>query len=198
MPKDGKKTKERILDAATQLAFQYGFSGTTIDNILANTNLTKGALFYHFKDKAVLALEMIKHFRNADMAILEMATQQANENSTTPTEKIMTFVQWFIDFFEQQDEPHEGCLYATFIYEPMQVSDEVKEIVADALLMWRQELGKMLRDAGMNADAEVDSLSDMFSVVLEGSFITSKALNDPLLTAKQLKHYKKYLELLLL
>ena len=43
---------------------------------------------------------------------------------------------------------------------------------------------------------DVTSLADHFTVILEGAFVVSKALDEPDLTSKALKHFKNYLELL--
>ena len=55
MPKDGRLTKEKILDAAEALVLDHGYGATSIDQILEKTGITKGAFFYHFKSKAALA-----------------------------------------------------------------------------------------------------------------------------------------------
>jgi TetR/AcrR family transcriptional repressor of nem operon len=40
------------------------------------------------------------------------------------------------------------------------------------------------------------SLADVFTVVLEGAFISSKALDEPQVIGEQLRHFRNYLELL--
>ena len=197
MPRDGKKTKIRILNDAISLVYENGFSGTTIDSILERTGLTKGALFYHFKDKATLGYEMIKHFKETDMQYLQQASEYSAKNSTDPKSRLLKFVQWFIDFFDELTEPHAGCLYASYIYEPEQFGPEVKQIVAEGILEWREFLSFLMVEAKMDTSVGIASLADMFTVILEGAFVTSKALNEPKLTANQMRHYQKYLTLLL-
>lgn len=199
MPKDGSKTRLKILDETTKLVFDNGFSGTTIDHILERTNVTKGTFFYHFKNKADLARSLMKHFSDSDMKMLEDVMAGATEASTDPKEQLLAFVQIFIDYFDKLEKPYAGCLYASFIYEPEQFEDDVKRMVADSLLQWRYELAKIMEKALAHhkGDVDIDSLADMFSVILEGAFITAKALKDAKLTAKQLLHYKRYLELLM-
>ena len=43
-----------------------------------------------------------------------------------------------------------------------------------------------------------NSLPDQITVIVEGSYILSKVLDDPSLLVRQLKHFRRYLELLLL
>lgn len=200
MPKDGNKTKIRILDETTQLVLENGFAGTSIDQILERTALTKGAFFYHFSNKAELALKLMEYFVEKDMQELRGSLEETERFAHTPRERLLAFVQRFIDIFKELDTPYAGCLYASYIYEPEQFSQEIKNAVAGAILRWREALAGLIEQTSQSTPPKtfVDpaSLADLFTVILEGSFITSKALNDPKLTASQLRHYKNYLELL--
>ena len=51
MSRKSTDTKERILDAATNLFSTHGFNGTSIDDILTAVGITKGAFYYYFKSK---------------------------------------------------------------------------------------------------------------------------------------------------
>ncbi len=198
MPKDGNKTRIKILDETTQLVLENGFAGTTIDQILARTQITKGAFFYHFKSKALLGLRLMEHFAEKDMAALEASVKATAHDD--PKARLISFVQWFIDEFAELQTPYDGCLYASYVYEPEQFDQEIKDIVANAILRWREVLVEMLEKAeaanGAKITYDANSLADHFTVIMEGSFITSKALNDPALTSNQLKHYQNYLNLL--
>ena len=55
MTTKGETTKENILVIAQNLMLQKGFSGTTLDEIIAASNITKGGFFYHFDSKNDLA-----------------------------------------------------------------------------------------------------------------------------------------------
>ena len=52
--RDPERTRERLLQAAFQQVYRYGFQSAGIDTILAATNVTKGALYYHFDSKEAL------------------------------------------------------------------------------------------------------------------------------------------------
>jgi TetR/AcrR family transcriptional regulator, transcriptional repressor for nem operon len=52
-------TRTMILTKAFELIYKQGYQATSIDNILATTQVTKGAFFYHFKNKDEMGLAMI-------------------------------------------------------------------------------------------------------------------------------------------
>jgi len=52
-------TKQRILDKAVELFIQNGFSKTTLDEIALQANVTRGAIYWHFKDKLDILNDLI-------------------------------------------------------------------------------------------------------------------------------------------
>lgn len=57
---DPERTRERLLQAAFQQVYRYGFQSAGIDTILASTHVTKGALYYHFENKEALGYAIIE------------------------------------------------------------------------------------------------------------------------------------------
>ena len=53
-------TRERLLQAAFREIYRSGFQGAGIDAILAATNVTKGALYYHFDSKDALGHAVVE------------------------------------------------------------------------------------------------------------------------------------------
>jgi TetR/AcrR family transcriptional regulator, transcriptional repressor for nem operon len=53
-------TRERLLQAAFREIYRSGFQSAGIDTILAATNVTKGALYYHFESKEALGYAMVE------------------------------------------------------------------------------------------------------------------------------------------
>src|SRR6202021_3434884 len=58
--RDPKGTREHLMQAAFREVYRYGFQGAGIDTILAATNVTKGALYYHFESKEALGYAIIE------------------------------------------------------------------------------------------------------------------------------------------
>ena len=55
-----ERTRRRLLQAAFREVYRYGFQSAGIDAILAATNVTKGALYYHFESKEALGYAIIE------------------------------------------------------------------------------------------------------------------------------------------
>ena len=57
--RDPDKTRRILLEAAFDEIRVHGFQAASLSNILAKTNVTKGALYYHFPDKKKLGYAVI-------------------------------------------------------------------------------------------------------------------------------------------
>lgn len=53
-------TKSRILQAARTLYSTHGFEGTTLDDIITASGITKGAFYHYFKSTEALCAELLE------------------------------------------------------------------------------------------------------------------------------------------
>lgn len=53
------RTRRQILDAAFQEIYRHGFQGMRLDDVIAATALTKGALYHHFPNKQALGYAVV-------------------------------------------------------------------------------------------------------------------------------------------
>jgi AcrR family transcriptional regulator len=58
--KKAEATRHTILQKAFELIYVKGYKTTSIDDILATTDVTKGAFYYHFKSKDEMGLAIIE------------------------------------------------------------------------------------------------------------------------------------------
>jgi TetR/AcrR family acrAB operon transcriptional repressor len=54
-------SRRQLVDIAIDCFALHGFQGTSIDRIARSAGVTKGALYYHFRDKEDLLLEAVKN-----------------------------------------------------------------------------------------------------------------------------------------
>jgi AcrR family transcriptional regulator len=59
-PRNPERTRELLLQAAAREIYRSGFRSAGIDTILAATNVTKGALYYHFESKEALGYAIVE------------------------------------------------------------------------------------------------------------------------------------------
>ncbi len=68
--REGKvSARERLLDAAEAAVLAKGFAATSIEELVAETGISKSGFFYHFKDKAALAKAIMERYLVRDREI---------------------------------------------------------------------------------------------------------------------------------
>ncbi|VYU66843.1 TetR family transcriptional regulator [Clostridium tertium] len=69
------KTKRAIFESAIQVFSNCGYSGATMDEVVARAGVAKGSLYYHFKSKEELFMFIIKEGINLIHEEVEKATR---------------------------------------------------------------------------------------------------------------------------
>jgi len=64
--KKAETTRLTILQKAFELIYTNGYRTTSIDDIIAQTGVTKGAFYYHFKNKDEMGLAVIQELLSSD------------------------------------------------------------------------------------------------------------------------------------
>ena len=65
--RDPERTRERLLQAASREIYRSGFQSASLDTILASAGVTKGALYYHFKNKEALGYAVVEEVISPDV-----------------------------------------------------------------------------------------------------------------------------------
>jgi AcrR family transcriptional regulator len=57
----GGETRRRILDVAAEAFAERGYAGTSLNDVLKASGVTKGGFYFHFPSKEALALATLRH-----------------------------------------------------------------------------------------------------------------------------------------
>lgn len=87
---DAERTRETILDAAETTFLAQGVSRTTLAHIAQAAGVTRGAIYWHFEDKATLFNELLERVRLPLDEIVDDATLRLG---TTPIECLREIAQ---------------------------------------------------------------------------------------------------------
>src|SRR5947209_18875654 len=76
--RDGREpSRKPLLRAAVDCFARLGYQGTTIDRIARDAGVTKGAVYYHFRDKEQLRFEAVKdHVGEFERQVLAEGTPE--------------------------------------------------------------------------------------------------------------------------
>lgn len=80
--------RERIVSAALKLFATHGYSETSVEEIVSETGVTKGAFYYYFKSKEEVLELLHDQFLNYELD----RARKVNESQGTPPEKLRVMI----------------------------------------------------------------------------------------------------------
>ncbi len=196
----GARTRERILQIAETAVLQKGFGATSIDELIAEAEITKGGFFYHFKDKNELARALLQRYIDQDEVILGKLFGPAEDPANDPLEAFLQGLEGFAGLVADLPAGHPGCVVATYCYQERLFDKAVRDLNRAAVMGWRNRFHKILeaiaRRHPPREAVELEALADMVMAVMEGGIVLSKALNDPPVLAQQVLLLRTFFKLL--
>jgi TetR/AcrR family transcriptional repressor of nem operon len=200
MADKGAQTRERILAAAEPMILRQGFAGTSLDDLLKVTGLTKGAFFHHFDGKGDFARALVERYARNDYELFERIAAEAEAQSDDPLQQTLTFLQSFERFIEGLREPIAGCVFAAYTYESLQFDPAIHGFIAQSFRRWsalyERKFEAVLARYSPAVPVTARDLAETIMAIIEGGFILSRSFNDPLLVARLSRQFRQYIELL--
>lgn len=152
------QTRQRLLDAAFAEIYRHGFQAASLANILADTGLTKGALYHHFPDKKSLGLAVVD----------EIIGKRMTERFVDPLRASKQPMRAMLDLLgEKRRQPEAslklGCPLNNLMQEMSPVDEDFRMGLRRVLSAWQiafeetlqraQAAGELRRDVDCRAAA---------------------------------------------
>ena len=192
-------TRQQILEAAEEAVLAKGFSGTSIDELIAAVGISKSGFFYHFRDKTELAKALLLRYVEDDNKIFDDLFARADELSEDPLHSFLIGLKMVAELFADLPNGHPGCIVASICYHEQLFDREVREINEKAVLGWRKRYRERLERVAERYPPRIavslDDLADMLSVVADGGIIIAKATRDKASLPRQMLLYRDFIRL---
>jgi TetR/AcrR family transcriptional regulator, transcriptional repressor for nem operon len=194
--KKADATRLTILKKAFELIYSRGYQTTSIDDILATTKVTKGAFYYHFKNKDEMGVAIINELMKP---ILTSSFIEPLKNDGDPLDAIYQLMHHLLmenDFLKVE----YGCPAANFTHEMAPWNTKFSKALDEITRQWIKimvaaiEKGKKngFVNAGTNAkQVALFVMSGYWGIRNYGKLENSKKAYLP-----YLKELKSYLETL--
>lgn len=98
--KTKRKTRDEILKAAGMLFAQRGYFGVSMRDIAYELDLTKAALYYHFKSKDELCLNLLSSTARDLINSLSLALSEGGDS----LDKLLRVIKAYLDFATKRPE----------------------------------------------------------------------------------------------
>jgi TetR/AcrR family transcriptional repressor of nem operon len=140
-PRDPERTRERLLQAAFREVYKVGFQSAGIDTILAATNVTKGALYYHFESKEALGYAIIEEI----VAKLTRDNWLLPLQRSTDKDPIDALIGIVRAIPSRPRDVKNGCPLLNLAQEMSQLDEQFRKRLEKIFHAWQEGIAMVLR-----------------------------------------------------
>lgn len=172
----GRATRNRVLDAAAALVFEHGVAGTTLDDVRAAANVSKGQLYHYFADKEDLVHAVI------DRTVEQVLGAQPRLTNLSSWAAIAA---WFDDLVQLQVNRHAsgGCPIGSLAGELAETDEQARMELAAGFDRWeaplRDGLRQMQADGKVGRSADPARLATATLAAIQGGLVLTQTRRDP-------------------
>lgn len=191
-----EETRAKIISTAALLFNQYGYNGTSIDDIMQATNLKKGGIYNHFSSKEEIALAAFDHAYGLQSA---RHTEILRAIRGQPTLQLHALIDEFVQIYENPVIAG-GCVIMNTAIESddSEAQAALKQRAAAAMDEWRELLKRILIkgiDKGeFRPDTHIVHLTSLIIASLEGALMMSKLYDDVVYIHSVINHLHTYID----
>lgn len=122
-----------ILQKSFELIYRKGYQATSIDEIIATTQVTKGAFYYHFKTKDDMGLSLINEVLYPGMYNVMIKPLEEGKDPVKAIYKVMENLLNDFVFFN----PDYGCPAINLIEEMSPMNATFKKALSRLVKQWQ-------------------------------------------------------------
>jgi TetR/AcrR family transcriptional repressor of nem operon len=189
-----EQTRQRILSKAFELIYVRGYQAASIDEIIATTDVTKGAFFYHFKNKEEMGLAIVEEIVRPILRENFIAPLKASENPLATIYKMMEHLLLKDPFLKKE----HGCPAGNLVQEMAPYNDVFFRTLSEVIGEWKDALEDTLRKARKEGQIRKDVHTQEVAIFIMSGYWgvrnLGKIYSDDSCYRAYLKGFKSYLK----
>jgi len=172
----GAATRERIIDGAAALIYEWGVASTSLDDIMAATRTSKSQLYHYFADKDALVHEVIR--RQLGRVVAGQETELREFRSWAGMQR------WRDHMVEvtRATGGVGGCPLGSLASELADRSESVRGVLVACFAEWEAYLvdgfTAMREDGLLSPDADPAELAVTMMTALQGGLLLAQTTRD--------------------
>jgi len=192
--RDAESTRSEILRVAFDEIYKHGFQATSVNGIVAKTNVTKGAFFHYFPTKNDLGYAL------ADEVLRDMMLNRWVRPLNAYRNPVQGMVKTYKKLMEAttDQELSLGCPLNNLTQEMSAVDPVFRDKLRDVLQTWIDETEKHLRkardDGYLRPNVDPRMAAEFAVMVEEGSFAVLKNLGDRKVYRSLYEGFREFME----
>src|SRR6266699_3321169 len=175
-PRDPERTRERLLQAAFREVYRSGFQSAGIDTILAATNVSKGALYYHFDSKEALGYAIVEEI------IAKLVRDRWLRPLLSNGQPIDILIVIVRRTPVRPEDVRAGCPLLNLAQEMSPLDEQFRKRLERIFLAWREGVATLLRkgqtQGTVRRDLNPDEAASFLIAMVEGYVSLAKNAQD--------------------
>lgn len=173
MQSKAERTKQLIIEKTAPIFNIKGYSGTSINDIINATGLTKGSIYGNFENKDDVALASFDY--NFQRVVFYIRAKISEQISTI--DKLLVYPEVYRSFFRL---PFliSGCPIMNTSIEADDTHPALKERASNALSFWRNSLERYLslgiEKNEIKSDVDIKEFTAVFIALIQGGVMQAK------------------------
>jgi len=174
--RDPERTRERLLKAGFREVYRSGFQSASIDTILAATNVTKGALYYHFDTKDDLGYAIVE----------EIIAKLPHDNWLRPLQQGKNPIDALIGIVQatsvRPQDVNGGCPLVNLAQEMSALDEQFRKRLETIFKAWQEGIAAALRrgqsQGTVRRDLVPEETAGFLIAMYEGYVLLAKNAQD--------------------
>jgi TetR/AcrR family transcriptional repressor of nem operon len=194
--REGKQTREAIIDSAKRLMKIKGYHATSLDDVLTESGVGKGAFYHHFRSKEDLGYAIL------DQIVTSFIAHTLNPCFSDAGGGAVPQIRCFLDRVVEAQRASNcigGCPLGNLASELSDVHEGFRARLADVFSAWRAKLTEALGEARQRGDVGPDcrpeTVAHFVVASLEGAILMAKVTKDIGVMEQCVQELKRYLSL---
>ncbi len=151
--KKSQATRLNILQKAFELIYVKGYQTTSVDEIIATTQVTKGAFYYHFKTKDEMGLAIINELLISSFKSTFIEPLKNSDNPLESIYKLMYGILMENDFLKVE----YGCPASNFTQEMAPWNIEFTKALNVLASQWENAIVECIEAGKKNGTVKADT-----------------------------------------
>jgi len=176
--RDPAGTRQCLLLAAFREVYRYGFQSAGIDTILAATNVTKGALYYHFESKEALGHAIIEEVV-AEITKDRWLRPLGQSKDKNPIDALISIVRAIP---ARPRDVKRGCPLVNLTQEMSLLDEQFRKRLERIFKAWQQGIAAALREGQYRGtvrhDLVPEETASFLIAMVEGYEVLAKNAQD--------------------
>jgi AcrR family transcriptional regulator len=193
----GRKTnaKERLRETAAELFWRNGYESTAVSEILKESDLGSGSLYWFYRNKEELLIAVLDNYRRRLEPVIERPVVEGTDD---PIERVFRILDEYRRFLiETRFEL--GCPIGNIVLELGDRYPAVRKKTEELFADWRGMIVRCLEPVmeQLTGEHDVESLAAFVLTVMEGGVMQARAHKEITYFDHSVAHLRRYFEAVL-